>query len=194
MNWYWFWYWFWHIYIIYVYILTHILYIYIFIYNIISWMHWHWMIAGKIVWSARNSHFCLSINSRICVRSLLCNIFVIIFFSSSFCLRFLCRNRNTVFIEKKYMNMFAYTFMHHFSFYVYFYGHRQKWPCLHEWCAQCWIECKINFQILIFWVMAVCIYNLRWHSWLFKCVTNQNCSKVAKYTGKMRNELKRMKH
>ena len=46
---------------------------------------------------------------------------------------------------------------------------------------------KIYFPIFIF------IYNLRWHTWLFKCVTDQNRSKIAKFTEKMRNELKLMK-
>ena len=42
--------------------------------------------------------------------------------------------------------------------------------------------------------MADCIFNLRWHTWLFKCVTDQNHPKVVKITGKMRNELKQMKN
>ena len=42
--------------------------------------------------------------------------------------------------------------------------------------------------------MADCIYNLRRHTWIFKCVTDQKKrSKVALFTGKMCNELKRMK-
>ena len=42
---------------------------------------------------------------------------------------------------------------------------------------------------------ADCIYNLRrWHTWLFKFLTNQNYAEVTKYTGKMRNKLKRMKN
>ena len=51
------------------------------------------------------------------------------------------------------------------------------------------------FSIFIFWVMADYIYNLRWLTWIFKCVTDQkNRSKMAKFTRKMRNELKRMKN
>ena len=45
-----------------------------------------------------------------------------------------------------------------------------------------------------FWVMAVCIYNQWWHTWLFNCVTYQNRPKLAKFTGNMRNKLKRMKN
>ena len=44
------------------------------------------------------------------------------------------------------------------------------------------------FPIFSFWVMADCIYNLRWHT---KCAFNQkkNCSNVTKFTGKMRIAL-----
>ena len=67
----------------------------------------------------------------------------------------------------------------------------QKWSYLHERGAQCWIEWKIIFQtflILYFLVMADYIYNLRWNT---RCDIDQkkNCSKVAKFTGKMRNAL-----
>ena len=60
----------------------------------------------------------------------------------------------------------------------------QKWPYLHEWCAQCWIEWKILIQIFfifIFWVMTDCIYNLK---------VAKFCSKVAKFTAKMGVALK----
>ena len=46
----------------------------------------------------------------------------------------------------------------------------------------------------IFWVIADCIYNLRWHIWLFEYLTDQNRPKVAKYTENMCNVQKRMKN
>ena len=73
----------------------------------------------------------------------------------------------------------------------------QKWCTFHERYPQCWNDWKIEYQIFpnfTFWVMADCVYNLRWHTRIFKCVTGQKkiCLKVAKFTGKMRNDLKRM--
>jgi len=56
--------------------------------------------------------------------------------------------------------------------------------------TQCWIEWKIVFHIFpifIFLFMADCIYNFWWRT---KCAINQkekSCSKVAKFTGNMRN-------
>ena len=32
---------------------------------------------------------------------------------------------------------------------------------------------RINSPIYIFWVLVDCIYNLRWHTWIFKCVADQ---------------------
>ena len=46
----------------------------------------------------------------------------------------------------------------------------------HERCAQCWIAWKINFTIFIFWVMVDCIYNFRWHIWIFNYVTDKKIS------------------
>ena len=50
--------------------------------------------------------------------------------------------------------------------------------------------------IIIFRVRADCIFNLRQHTWIFKCVADQkkNLSKVTKFKGKMSNGLKRMKN
>ena len=59
--------------------------------------------------------------------------------------------------------------------------------CFHfyERCAQCWIELNINFPIFIFWIIADCIYNLP-----KKFRPKKSCSKVFKFTGKMRIALK----
>ena len=63
-------------------------------------------------------------------------------------------------------------------------------------CAQCWMECKTNFPIFMFWVVADYIYNLQVTLDFQVCrrPTKKNHSNVVKFIGEMRNELKRLKN
>ena len=66
--------------------------------------------------------------------------------------------------------------------------------CLKD--AHCVESNENSISLFLFFKLWLIIFSIYWwHIWIFKCLNDQkNRSKVAKFTGIMRNELKRMKN